>query len=489
MAHAIRERLFPIGKLGQRLEERDRDLRREFEGRISDLRREVKRSAKATERGTTRVSAELEQLGRDFDSGLRQQELLLRRLEFLTTAAPAKPVTTKSSATAGRASTLSQVADLPKDVWEVDDCPVCGHGESTVACEWNKFAVIGGAPDEDAARYDYSICHACGVLAARRRPVGKRYRTMLSNFVEVTGKEAGAREVSNPLLNPYPLTDADREHLRALIAKGVFVSDHAGVPRRDYLRGALQDRLANSVHVEILGSLVPLDDATVLEVRPRSGSILAGLKRLYGVEGWGIPIWESQQFIIKELYGIESPGLIDFEHFRISYDRQFDLIICNHMLTHMIRPREFFEEILGHLKPGGYLYLYNEPDDAEFLRRGQSMLSSLNSFHLQAFDQDSLVRALSSNGFETVFVTGRDLTHLCLARRSDQVTMKKLSVAEKDLRLSRYADARLRALLRLTPEARSRVDVDWDAITSDAVGRGLATVETSGKIRLVRAER
>jgi hypothetical protein len=30
-----------------------------------------------------------------------------------------------------------------------------------------------------------------------------------------------------------------------------------------------------------------------------------------------MPIWESQQFLLRELFGIETSPLIDFEHFAI----------------------------------------------------------------------------------------------------------------------------------------------------------------------------
>ena len=69
------------------------------------------------------------------------------------------------------------------------------------------------------------MCHACGVLFASRRPSGERYRFLLQHFEEVTAKRGG-EAVTNLVLNPRPLSDADREQLRRLAARGVFVSDH-----------------------------------------------------------------------------------------------------------------------------------------------------------------------------------------------------------------------------------------------------------------------
>ena len=39
----------------------------------------------------------------------------------------------------------------------------------------------------------------------------------------------GTGEITYRLLNPYPLSDADREELRRLASHGVFVSDHLGL--------------------------------------------------------------------------------------------------------------------------------------------------------------------------------------------------------------------------------------------------------------------
>ena len=113
----------------------------------------------------------------------------------------------------------------------LDACPVCGCAERTLVNTWNKFILIPKAPDQTSARYDYSVCHACGVLYATRRPVGGRYNFLLEHFGEVVAKRGsrGTGEITNRLLNPYPLTDADRDELRRLATHGVFVSDHLGL--------------------------------------------------------------------------------------------------------------------------------------------------------------------------------------------------------------------------------------------------------------------
>jgi len=199
---------------------------------------------------------------------------------------------------------------------------------------------------------------------------------------------------------------------------------------------------------------------------------------------YAMPIWESQQFLLKEVYGIDSRGLIDFDEFEIPYDGTFDLIVSQHMLTHIVRPERFFEAVLRHLSPNGYLYLYNEPDDAEFLQAGQSMLAHLNPLHMQTFDQRSLARWLGARGLEVVFLKRRNLNHMCLARRSD-AGWTPMTEQERTSRIRAYRRARDRAVIGLPPEYRGRFAEEWSDVVARGVAEGLAEFDADGKLKLV----
>ena len=68
------------------------------------------------------------------------------------------------------------LADAAGTGWLVlTACPACRAAERTVVCEWNKLALLDTAPDAEASRYDFAVCHGCGVLYATRRPIGDRY--------------------------------------------------------------------------------------------------------------------------------------------------------------------------------------------------------------------------------------------------------------------------------------------------------------------------
>lgn len=361
----------------------------------------------------------------------------------------------------------------------LDRCPACSTVERTVVCEWNKLALLDSAPDGDSSRYDYAVCHGCAILYATRRPVAGRYRYLVDNFEEVIEKSA-----RNPLLNPRPLTDEDKARYRGLTSRGVFVSDHA--PGGEYLRAVFNDRMENAGHVDVLGSLLDPRGWRVLEVRPRAGTILEGLRRLYGAEVYAMPIFESQQFILRELYGIETSGLIDFDRFAIPFDGDFDLIVCNHMFNHAVRLDAFLAALRAKLRPGGHVYLYNEIDDSEFLDGGQSMIATMNPLHLQACDRASLVRALEAGGFEPVFVKGRQKRNICLARRVERPRWSPISSDQLDARIASYRVARDRAVLRAPERLRSRFAAAWPATVERAVASGLARFDESGALRLVK---
>ncbi|MEQ1908690.1 MAG: class I SAM-dependent methyltransferase [Vicinamibacterales bacterium] len=368
----------------------------------------------------------------------------------------------------------------------LDVCPMCGHGERTLALEWNKLIMMAKAPDQQSDRYDYSVCHACGLVYAARRPMGRRLRFLLEHFGEVTNKAGGSAEITNPLLNPYALSERDKENLRRMAARGVFVSEHLGLKKTEYIEGALKDRFENSVHVDLLGNLLNLNGARVLEVRSRAGTIAESFRRLYKADMSVMPMWESQGFLLKALYGFDSDGLIDFDHFHIPFDGVFDLIVCNHILTHSIRPAEFLREIRRHLKPGGHLYLYNEPEDRQFLTEGKSIIAHLNPLHVQTFDQPALIRGLAANGFEVTFVKERNQNHLCLARApGGDVPWVPIAPTKLRARIAAYRRARARAIVKLPEEMRKRIAGEWSGAIEQGLGDGALDFDDKGQLKVV----
>src|SRR5207253_7510816 len=119
---------------------------------------------------------------------------------------------------------------------------------------------------------------------------------------------------------------------------------------------------------------------------------------------------------------------IDYDRFHIPFEGRFDLVVCNHILVHAVRPAEFLREIHAHLHPGGYIYLYNEPEDRQFLEETKSMIAHLNPLHMQTFDRSAMVRALATCAFEVTFIKARNSSFMVLARAVEgQATWTRIS--------------------------------------------------------------
>ncbi len=367
---------------------------------------------------------------------------------------------------------------------ELPRCAGCGTVDRTIVCKWNKSILMDEEPQDDSTISNYALCHGCGIVYATRRPVGERHRSLMDDFPDTIGRDPRAA-AANPLLNPYPLSDDDRERYRRMIAGGVFVSDHE---RRDHLSQVYKDRLDNASHIELLGTLLDLKGARVLEVRSRAGTIVHGLRRYYGATVAVMPIFESQRLIVEELYGIECSDLIDYDQFTIPFEGTFDLIVANHMLTHIVRLDRFFSEVRAHLRPGGHLYLYNELDEAFVFASGKSIVNSLNPVHLQSFDRASLMRLLKANGFEVTFVKRRNGSLLCIATFTDNRELSPLSADERDTRIAAYARGRAYAILRAPEHVRARFADEWAEAVELGVAAGIARFDAKGVLRVTKSD-
>jgi len=419
---------------------------------------------------------------------------VLARLRQLVGRRPPPRHAASPAASIAEADSIAELApDLPPcpaDRIEVlTACPVCGGEQWSAASAFNKLILLSHPPDEASYRYDYSLCHDCGVVFARRRPAGPRYNWMIEHFEETLGRAEFGEGRQGSVALASSLTDDERAQLRRRAARGVFVSNHTGIPRKDYLPGLLADRLSNSQHVELLSSLLPLRAPRVLEVRARTGSISAALMQRFDARAYAMTLFESHQLVATEVYGLQAMHGIDYDRFSIPFEGTFDLIISNHGFTHAIRPREMLATFHDRLADGGSLYLFNEPDECEFLEVGKSVFNTLNAFHMQAFDGASLGRALAANGFSVSFMTmmGKSGSHLCLAQKRPRGE-PWTPVAERirARRVAAYRHAQDRASVLVPEFARGRLGEPWDQLLARHVASGLVEVNRKGNVKLRR---
>ncbi|HVR74485.1 MAG TPA: methyltransferase domain-containing protein [Planctomycetota bacterium] len=365
------------------------------------------------------------------------------------------------------------------------DCPVCRSTERTPVCEYNRFILLEAGATADMARYDYALCHECGLVYATRRPTGDAYRELLANFNESLGRNG----TSSIALNPYPLTDEDRRDIEHRVSAGVFVSEETNLGKRDWLPALEDDKIAQAPHVELIASLLPVKGMRVLEVRSRTGAIMDSLRRWFGASVQTMAIFESQQEIIRKAYGIPSDSLIDFEEFSIPYEGKFDLIVSNHMFTHSLKPDAYFAELQSKLVPGGFIYLYNEPDDLIPFPRRKSLFGTMNPFHVQAFNGSVLARGLRRYGFEPMHLTHVNDSLVCAARMDARAAYKPMRAAEREARLTHYRLWRDCSILALPKSARGRFKAEWSMVESRAVEAGVAERDLLGRIVLVKAKK
>lgn len=381
---------------------------------------------------------------------------------------------------------------LPADrIDRLAACPACGGAESSAVLSFNKLILSPSPPDAASYRYRYAICHDCGVVSARRRPAGARYAWMLEHFEETLGRvEFGTRRSGKVALTSYELSEAEKHELVTRAQRGVFVSDHEGLGPDDYLPALMNDRLANSMHVELLGSLLPLQNARVLEVRSRLGSISAALQRLYGATAKAMALFPNQQVLIEEVYRIPASVGIDYDQFEIPFEGAFELIVANHMLTHAISPKAMLRTLHDRLAPGGHLYVFNEPDERAFLASGKSIFNTMNPFHMQAFDATALRCMLEANGFRVSFIKAHGGSLMCLASKGEfSGQWTRVPETQRRRRRARYRRAQDVASLLLPAYARDRVDEPWDALLARGVAEGLVDVNRKGTIKVREARR
>jgi hypothetical protein len=370
---------------------------------------------------------------------------------------------------------------------DLRECSVCGHDRSTAVCEYNRFLLSETAPDALATRSDYALCHRCGVVCARRRPVGRRFAFLVEHFEETIGRVPAGRQRGVNVLGSRRLSEDDREQLRARVRESMFLSEVPRPKNRLRLPHLLRDRLAVAAHVEILGSLLTLKQPRVLEIRPRFGAIGGALRRIYGGETFALPLFEVQQFLVREVYGTCAEYLLDYDDFTIPYSGCFDLVVANHLITHAVHPQQTLSTIRHRLAPGGHLYLYNEPDEADFLESGKSIFNTLNAFHLQTFDGASLARALHSAGFEPVYIGHYHDNCVALARVAGEGTSwKPMSEKERARRVAKYAQSRDLGILALPERLRGLFAGEWESVVQRAFAAKTIDFDGDGNLRIVK---
>ena len=359
----------------------------------------------------------------------------------------------------------------------VDTCPACQMSERTIVMKHNGLVLLDYMRHSPLCRYDYALCHCCGLVYASKRPEGEELDFLYSRFDEFLGRtqrRAGA------------LSPAEEADIRRRARGGWLVSEEDQPATDTWLPEALGKRLTSSYHVNIIAALTPLQGARILELRSTTGFMLDIFRKHHGAaEVFAMPMTPRDQLIIQELNPMPS-ALIDFDTLEIPFDGQFDLILARHMCTHMLdlgRLWQFFRE---RLRPGGRVYLYLENDDASMYARKKNLLGEMKCFHFQNFDLPGLARALRYHQLEPEFIRHpfglKSSEMLCMARFDPTVRGTPISAQALAERAEMYERWRTLSVLASPDAVRALYEPEMPDMIERAVAGGYVRIEKNGKL-------
>lgn len=285
-----------------------------------------------------------------------------------------------------------------KIMYSVSSCLVCNSVKRTIVAEYNRLIAIESLCGSDLARSDYALCHGCGLVYATLRPDRAEYDYMYENFNELTLRENKTQQ------NIFILPDELDAAMRAELDRG-FVPwwelRTAEVEEGDRVRGPML-REFDSTLSDLPDLLLHLDfaGAHVLQIRAKTGQFADFLMRALGARSVDLmTLFPAHTYMALKYPGVRAAAGLDYETFHIPFDEQYDIIIENHALTHMLSANDTFEEFRRHIRDDGALYVKNELDDARLFAKGNNMFAELRSFHFQQFDIPTLSRMLATYGF------------------------------------------------------------------------------------------
>jgi SAM-dependent methyltransferase len=326
-------------------------------------------------------------------------------------------------------------------------------------------------------RYDYALCHCCGLVYATKRPEGEELDFLYSRFDEFLGRTRGRAGT---------LSAAEEADIRRRARGGWLVSEEDQPDTDTWLPEALGKRLTSSYHVNIIAALTPLHGARILELRSTTGFMLDIFRKHHGAaEVFAMPMTRRDQLIIEELNPMPS-ALIDFDTLEVPFDGQFDLILARHMCTHMLVPDRLWEFFRQRLRPGGRVYLYLENDDASMYARKKNLLGEMKCFHFQNFDLPGLTRALRYHQLEPEFIRHpfglKSSEMICMARFDPTVRGTPISSQALAERAEMYDRWRTLSVLASPDALRALYEPDMADMIERALAGGYVRIEKNGKL-------
>lgn len=328
----------------------------------------------------------------------------------------------------------------------VPACTVCGETERTIVAEYNRLIFLDAVWRSDLARYDYALCHGCGLVHPTRRPDREEYEYLYANFNEFLLREGNPNRMSVPELTPQMAQDIDDQFVPW---RELDTVELKGKKIRRRLRADLDTARTYLPHIT---DHMPLAGAKVLQLRAKSSTLATYLKDAHGAAQVDlVTLFPTYQYLAEKNPDIRVTTSIDYEAFRIPYAEKYDLILETHILVHMVDPGQTFAEFRAHLADGGAIFLKSELADDELCRNGKNLFAELRPFHFNQFDRATLRRMLHRFGFDAVAIESGEGSELIgLARLvGGERPCPRISAGELRARLDMYRAWRDESILSL----------------------------------------
>lgn len=337
-------------------------------------------------------------------------------------------------------------------MYVVDACMVCGEKQRTIVSEYNRLIFIESMWQSELARFDYALCHGCGLVYATRRPDRSEYDFLYANFNEFLGRRPNSRSLNVPELTDERIEELDRGFVP-------WWELRSASARKSTLRKKLQWELENVLtYVPYIMRHVPLEGAKVLHVRAKGGTLADFMKRLLGVAQVDlITLFPAHKYLAEKSGEVRAISCLDYEDFQIPFEEQYDLIIENHILIHMLDSNKTFDVFSSHLKEGGCIFIHKELADTRLFDKGKNLFAELRPFHFQQFDLPTVERIFQRYGFTPIFLRDQndagDPEIFGLAKRDHTPgKCRRIGSAALRERLTMYARWRDESILSLPKE-------------------------------------
>lgn len=354
-------------------------------------------------------------------------------------------------------------------------CMICGEAERTIVCEYNRLIFIESMLQHDLARYDYALCHGCGIVYATRRPQNGEYEFIYENFNEFLLRNPNPESLNSAVLNPVVKESIDRDFVP-------WQELNNALEGKSEIRGILSRQLELALsYMPHLEPYIDLKGKKLLHIRAKSGTLADYLRATHGTSSADlITLFPAHKYLAEKNEGVRAECVLDYENFRIPFDVKYDLIVENHIFIHMLDANETFGMFLSHLQDDGCLFLENELADDRLFEKRKNLFAELRPFHFQQFDLATVKRMLGRYGFRGLSVGSdpddKSSILLGLAKREGEGGSCE-RIGEEDLqqRLDMYRQWRDESILSL-PKSISQV------LFADELGAVWERVRASGRL-------